>query len=166
MRGLIYAVAALPAITAFKISKDGRCGANFGLTCKGSQYGNCCSQYNYCGRSPDYCSPQKGCQPGFGDCSGTAPAPSPPHPVPSKAAKDGTCEVSKDGTCGGSKGYTCKNSRFGDCCRYVFNPASPPSSRGSDYSRSPRTICPNPYLICRQSSWPLRLQQGLLRNWL
>ncbi|KAF2277007.1 uncharacterized protein EI97DRAFT_364423, partial [Westerdykella ornata] len=70
---LIYALAALPAIDAFKtlgISRNGRCGADFGLTCKGSQYGNCCSQYNYCGRSSDYCSPNKGCQPGFGDCSG------------------------------------------------------------------------------------------------
>lgn len=35
---------------------------------KGSQYGNCCSQDNWCGRIRDHC--YQGCQPGFGTCSG------------------------------------------------------------------------------------------------
>ncbi|KAF2742986.1 carbohydrate-binding module family 18 protein, partial [Sporormia fimetaria CBS 119925] len=54
---------------AQSVSRNGRCGASFGLTCKGSAFGNCCSTYNYCGTGSEYCSRDK-CQPGFGDCEG------------------------------------------------------------------------------------------------
>ncbi|KAF2874488.1 multicopper oxidase-domain-containing protein [Massariosphaeria phaeospora] len=50
-------------------SPDGTCGGGLGYTCKGSDYGNCCSQYQYCGGSNEHCG--VGCLSGFGDCSPT-----------------------------------------------------------------------------------------------
>ena len=36
-------------------SQDGQCGGQAGQTCKGSSFGNCCSQYGYCGSKTAYC---------------------------------------------------------------------------------------------------------------
>ncbi|GAW22409.1 hypothetical protein ANO14919_119460 [Xylariales sp. No.14919] len=47
---------------ALEVSIDGTCGNGF--TCDGSDYGNCCSQYGFCGSTDDYC--LTGCQPAFG----------------------------------------------------------------------------------------------------
>ncbi|KAF2191086.1 carbohydrate esterase family 4 protein [Zopfia rhizophila CBS 207.26] len=56
-----------PAPTATgQVSTDGKCGSN-GATCQGSEFGNCCSQYGWCGSTVDHCS--NGCQSGFGTCS-------------------------------------------------------------------------------------------------
>ena len=85
------------------ISTDGTCSGAKGLTCQGSVYGNCCSQYGYCGRTNVYCG--AGCQSGFGTCGGTPPVSTPP-----------VNKVSPDGTCAGVNGYTCKGSAFGNCC--------------------------------------------------
>jgi hypothetical protein len=82
------------------VSKSARCGPSFGLTCKGSAFGNCCSSQNYCGSTSTYCG--IGCQAGYGTCSST----------PS------SIKVSTDGSCAGN-GKTCLGSKFGDCCRYV-----------------------------------------------
>ncbi|CZR56440.1 uncharacterized protein PAC_06328 [Phialocephala subalpina] len=49
------------------ISTDGSCGN--GITCTGSTFGTCCSEYNYCGSSSDYCRTLFGCQPQFGICT-------------------------------------------------------------------------------------------------
>jgi len=43
---------------------SGRCGAANGLNCRSGQ---CCSKYNYCGTTSDYC--KKGCQGHFGHCN-------------------------------------------------------------------------------------------------
>ncbi|OAL43238.1 hypothetical protein IQ07DRAFT_606026 [Pyrenochaeta sp. DS3sAY3a] len=60
------------ASPSIRVSNNARCGsangATGGFTCKGSTYGNCCSQYSYCGSTSAYCG--TGCQPGFGTCSG------------------------------------------------------------------------------------------------
>ncbi|KAF2752273.1 carbohydrate-binding module family 18 protein, partial [Sporormia fimetaria CBS 119925] len=49
------------------VSRNARCGNGFGgQTCLGSRYGNCCSQYSYCGTGRDYC--KAGCQSPFGIC--------------------------------------------------------------------------------------------------
>ncbi|KAH8710045.1 hypothetical protein GQ44DRAFT_661884 [Phaeosphaeriaceae sp. PMI808] len=81
------------------VSTDGTCGA--GKTCANSAFGNCCSQYGWCGSTSDHCG--TGCNPSAGTCNGgnggTTPKP-----------------VSTDGTCGGSGGKTCANSAFGNCC--------------------------------------------------
>ncbi|RBQ71978.1 hypothetical protein FVER14953_01584 [Fusarium verticillioides] len=50
-----------------KISPDGTCGGDKGYTCEGSQFGNCCSQYGYCGKATDNCG--KGCQKQYGVCT-------------------------------------------------------------------------------------------------
>lgn len=97
---VFFAIAALPLINALSISKTGQCGAQNGLTCKGSTFGSCCSQYHYCGSTSAYCG--TGCQSGYGNCGSSTPA------TPAK--------ISTDGTCGGTKGFTCLNSAFGNCC--------------------------------------------------
>ncbi|ETS83464.1 hypothetical protein PFICI_05340 [Pestalotiopsis fici W106-1] len=51
------------------VSEEGDCGN--GVTCLGSEFGNCCSQYGFCGNTTDYCG--KGCQPAFGSgCLGAS----------------------------------------------------------------------------------------------
>jgi hypothetical protein len=58
----------------------GRCGIN-GVKCG---EGFCCSQYNYCGTTPEYCG--TGCQSAFGQCSqGSPSAPSQPAQPESKS---------------------------------------------------------------------------------
>ncbi|KAJ9156077.1 carbohydrate-binding module family 50 protein [Pleurostoma richardsiae] len=78
------------------ISTDGTCGGTTGMTCAGSQFGNCCSSSGYCGSTSAYCG--GGCQTAFGTCDA------------------GSDKISPDGTCGGSQGYTCSGSQFGSCC--------------------------------------------------
>jgi hypothetical protein len=46
------------------VSEDGSCGN--GVTCQGSTFGDCCSQYGFCGSSDAYCA--AGCQGEFGTC--------------------------------------------------------------------------------------------------
>jgi hypothetical protein len=74
---LLLAIAALPflgADAALKCSTTARCGIQSGnkLTCKNSEFGNCCSKSGYCGSSSAYCG--AGCQAGFGDCKLSTPA--------------------------------------------------------------------------------------------
>lgn len=99
----LFGLAILPVLSSaqLRISQTARCGAQFGLTCKGSTFGNCCSHASYCGSTAAYCG--EGCQPGYGDCTSVQP----PKPV---------VKVSVDGTCGGQKGYSCLGSQFGNCC--------------------------------------------------
>jgi hypothetical protein len=47
-------------------STDGTCGT--GVTCLGSRFGRCCSQFGYCGDGDQYCPYIVGCQPEFGYC--------------------------------------------------------------------------------------------------
>ena len=54
-----------------KISTDGPCGGSSGLTCRGSELGNCCSRQGFCGSDPIYCG--LGCQPAFGICPQAQP---------------------------------------------------------------------------------------------
>ena len=74
------------------ISVDGSCGD--GVTCQGSEFGNCCSAYGYCGSTDGHCG--EGCQPAHGTCGGSGLPPS------------------VDGSCG--NGVTCLGAEFGDCC--------------------------------------------------
>ncbi|KAK2000074.1 glycoside hydrolase/deacetylase [Colletotrichum falcatum] len=49
------------------VSLNGSCGASASnTTCTGSAFGNCCSQYGYCGSTADFCG--AGCQSAFGTC--------------------------------------------------------------------------------------------------
>jgi len=83
------------------VSTDGSCGGSGRKTCSGSPFGNCCSQYGWCGSSGDHCG--TGCNSAFGTCSGGGGS------TPSKP-------VSSDGTCGSQGGATCAGSSFGNCC--------------------------------------------------
>ncbi|TGO58390.1 hypothetical protein BOTNAR_0182g00280 [Botryotinia narcissicola] len=53
------------ATSSLKVSTDASCGN--GYMCQGSSFGNCCSQYGWCGSTSTYCG--TGCQSGFGTCS-------------------------------------------------------------------------------------------------
>ncbi|OAL43995.1 hypothetical protein IQ07DRAFT_636746 [Pyrenochaeta sp. DS3sAY3a] len=62
-------------VSTQKVSTNARCGFLFnaspsGMTCLGSQWGDCCSNQSYCGSSEAYCG--TGCQPGFGKCNNVA----------------------------------------------------------------------------------------------
>jgi peptidoglycan/xylan/chitin deacetylase (PgdA/CDA1 family) len=85
------------------VSTDGSCAGQGGKTCANSAFGNCCSQYGWCGSSGDHCG--TGCNSGFGTCGGGGSSPA-PAPV----------GVSTDGTCGSQGGKTCAGSSFGNCC--------------------------------------------------
>ncbi|KAK1757987.1 hypothetical protein QBC47DRAFT_440373 [Echria macrotheca] len=64
--------AARPTTTAVQLppgmrsSTDGKCGN--GVTCLGTDFGRCCSQFGYCGDGDQFCPPIVGCQPEFGSC--------------------------------------------------------------------------------------------------
>ncbi|KAF2877526.1 hypothetical protein BDV95DRAFT_150887 [Massariosphaeria phaeospora] len=107
-----------------EISRDARCGP--GYTCKGSKFGDCCSQYGWCGRTKDYCG--NGCQLAFGTCSASASTLStstrptlssslqPASPIRPSPTIVPTLKVSQDARCAGATKQTCKGSVFGDCC--------------------------------------------------
>jgi hypothetical protein len=88
------------------VSTDGTCGTQGGKTCAGSTFGNCCSQYGWCGSTTDHCG--SGCNSSFGTCSGGGGGTTPPTTP--------TTPVSTDGTCGTQGGATCAGSTFGNCC--------------------------------------------------
>ncbi|GAB7361377.1 hypothetical protein MBLNU230_g1432t1 [Neophaeotheca triangularis] len=50
------------------ISPNGICGGESSWTCAGSGFGDCCSQFNFCGSEPGFCDPARGCQTAFGIC--------------------------------------------------------------------------------------------------
>jgi hypothetical protein len=102
----LWALTLLPAIYAQKTSTTGRCGSTFGLTCQGSSFGSCCSQYNYCGTTSGYCG--SGCQSAYGSCNSGSTVPSP-------------VKVSTDGSCGGTTGFNCKGSAYGNCCSQLVH---------------------------------------------
>lgn len=57
---------------------DGTCGNN--KSCLGWTYGQCCSQYGFCGSGDTYCSPIAGCQAAYGVCEGSSPTTTPGPP--------------------------------------------------------------------------------------
>ncbi|KAI6845208.1 hypothetical protein KC327_g7703 [Hortaea werneckii] len=51
------------------VSEDGLCGPdNDDTICAGSGFGDCCSEYGFCGGTDGFCG--EGCQPDYGTCSG------------------------------------------------------------------------------------------------
>ncbi|KAI6367535.1 hypothetical protein MCOR25_004899 [Pyricularia grisea] len=95
----------LAGLVAAGVSTDGVCGQN-GNTCQGSVFGNCCSQYGYCGSTDAFCG--TGCKSSWGTCSGGNAG--------GNAGGQPVTKVSTDGTCGGTSGLTCAGSSFGTCC--------------------------------------------------
>ncbi|KAI8242684.1 chitin recognition protein [Colletotrichum sp. SAR 10_96] len=93
--------ASASASTNTNPSSDGSCGGTKGFNCLGTNYGDCCSPYGYCGNTTAHC--DTGCQSGFGKCSGTG--------SDVNVSLDGKC-----GTAGTSGSETCQGSTFGNCC--------------------------------------------------
>ncbi|EHA57263.1 hypothetical protein MGG_09248 [Pyricularia oryzae 70-15] len=58
----------LTGLAAAAISVDGSCGGANNATCQGSEFGDCCSMYGYCGKTTPYCG--QGCNTKFGTCGG------------------------------------------------------------------------------------------------
>ncbi|KAF2831724.1 hypothetical protein CC86DRAFT_281653 [Ophiobolus disseminans] len=108
-----------PSLT---VSQYGSCGVTAGQTCANSAFGNCCSQYNYCGSSAAYCS--TGCQSKYGNCNNVASSSqrvSSTFTRTTSARPLSTQAVSQDARCGaGFAGQTCQGSTFGNCCSKYF----------------------------------------------
>ncbi|KAL5117079.1 hypothetical protein ACEQ8H_005038 [Pleosporales sp. CAS-2024a] len=64
---LAVGLVSLSSVQAQGVSTDGSCGGYGSIVCKGSGFGDCCSQYGWCGSSAEYCS--TGCQLEYGTCS-------------------------------------------------------------------------------------------------
>ncbi|RII19138.1 hypothetical protein CUC08_Gglean001801 [Alternaria sp. MG1] len=134
---LLLPLAAAVTLAAGKVSTNARCGNAYnaspvGMTCKGSQWGNCCSQYGYCGRTKDYCG--TGCQSSFGTCNSVATSArtsttssrsvASSTRTASPAASSSTAaniKVTTNARCGNlygasPAGMTCSGGRYGDCC--------------------------------------------------
>ncbi|KAL2891406.1 Endochitinase 1 [Ceratocystis lukuohia] len=103
------------------LSPNTKCGGSTGYTC-GEK--SCCSQWGFCGNTPDHCA--TGCQPDFGHCGAFPES----NEVSDKATTEkvsGTSEASKedevpktakltpspDGSCGSKTGFTCTDN---NCC--------------------------------------------------
>ena len=95
-------------IRSIRTSTHGQCGADSGMTCKGSRFGRCCSKWGYCGSTDRYCG--TGCQYPYGSCSTTIIADVENIILPNQSP------YSTDGTCGGSTGNTCFGRLNTPCC--------------------------------------------------
>jgi len=92
-----------PTGSTHPVSTGGNCGSNNGgHTCLNSAFGNCCSQYGYCGTSAAYCG--TGCQSGYGSCSGSTGG---------STGGGSTYPVSTNDQCGTGVGTSCPS---GSCC--------------------------------------------------
>ncbi|RMY93795.1 hypothetical protein D0861_01699 [Hortaea werneckii] len=59
---------AAPPVSTGAVSEDGTCGPEYdGQTCEGSGFGDCCSEYGFCGSTDFYC--DTGCLVGYGKCN-------------------------------------------------------------------------------------------------
>jgi len=102
------------------VSKDGRCGAEFGK-CPNNE---CCSQYGYCGSTYEYC--DDGCQSEFGRCKSSGKVTTTTRKTTTttrrtttttKSSSSTGIPVSTNGKCGASYGM-CPNSRC--CSKYGY----------------------------------------------
>ncbi|KAF4411279.1 Chitin deacetylase [Colletotrichum fructicola] len=103
--------ASASASTNTNPSSDGSCGGTKGFNCLGTNFGDCCSPYGYCGNTTAHC--DTGCQSGFGKCSGTG--------SDVNVSLDGKC-----GTTGTSGSETCQGSTFGNFSAHVALPPQQP----------------------------------------
>lgn len=85
---------------SLEVSPDGACGGETGFTCKGSPWGECCSQYGICGSSPRSCGER--CQSSHGLCHGHRGR---DLGVRKEAVPRQTLDVSPNGRCGADSGY-------------------------------------------------------------
>ena len=115
----------VPTPTA--VSTNGACGPSNGFSCAGSAFGDCCSEYGFCGATTLYC--DAGCNPLFGKCSSAGSNSTTPisNTTPtaslttSSSIPTPTLIKSPNGSCGGNTSYTCIGYHMGECCsQYGF----------------------------------------------
>ncbi|KAL8388853.1 hypothetical protein RB595_008979 [Gaeumannomyces hyphopodioides] len=122
------------------VSPNGQCGNV--TTCAGSGFGNCCSEWYWCGNGPEYCA--AGCRSAFGSCGGVISSSSSSSSTTSTATRTSSTtstvpsttttstststsstslapprpsDASTDGRCGPEGGrQRCTGSDFGPCC--------------------------------------------------
>ncbi|KLU84449.1 hypothetical protein MAPG_03491 [Magnaporthiopsis poae ATCC 64411] len=108
------------------ISPNGLCGNT--TTCAGSAFGDCCSEWYWCGNGPEYCA--AGCRSAFGSCSGAVTTSSTTTTTATSTRSSTTrttstststaprpSDVSRDGRCGEENGrQRCTGSDYGQCC--------------------------------------------------
>ncbi|KAF2839094.1 carbohydrate-binding module family 18 [Patellaria atrata CBS 101060] len=106
---------------------DGRCGQDFnGATCNPEgEYGRCCSQYGFCGKTSAHCLSSQGCQSGCQDAptettSETPTGTSDTEPVlgsPDQTTSPEDGPETMDGSCGADNGgVVCGTWFLGSCC--------------------------------------------------
>ena len=85
------APAGYAAPASLEISPNGLCGQDVGYTCEGSNFGDSCSKWNYCGSNSSYSG--DGCQSQYGSCgesvapaSGAAAPTAPQYTAPASSA--------------------------------------------------------------------------------
>ncbi|KAI7317595.1 hypothetical protein KC315_g10351 [Hortaea werneckii] len=92
---------AAPAVSTGAVSEDGTCGLeNDGQTCEGSGFGDCCSEYGFCGSTDFYC--DTGCLVGYGKCNNA--------PVQSNSASSSSSQGGS--TSGGTNSPTTTTTRI------------------------------------------------------
>ncbi|TLS26866.1 hypothetical protein PpBr36_04799 [Pyricularia pennisetigena] len=125
------AISSTPVANAkLAVSQDGSCGGKDAkFTCTGGVFGECCSQYNFCGNSIDHCS--TGCQVGFGRCDGSPVAsaassqrpddPAAILPTSSPTSRSSSTTTTKTATAA-TIGYTCDDDFWWEnnyCYKYM-----------------------------------------------
>ncbi|OTA22387.1 hypothetical protein BTJ68_14054 [Hortaea werneckii EXF-2000] len=116
---------AAPAVSTGAVSEDGTCGLeNDGRTCEGSGFGDCCSEYGFCGSTDFYC--DTGCLVGYGRCNNA--------PVQSNSAS--TSSSQGGSTSGGSNSPTTTTTRI-NSISVVPMPASNPGGYSGYQSTNP-----------------------------
>ncbi|KAI7577873.1 putative ferulic acid esterase, partial [Hortaea werneckii] len=92
---------AAPPVSTGAVSDDGTCGPeNDDKTCQGSGFGDCCSEYGFCGSTDFYC--DMGCLVAYGKCNN----------APVQSNSDSTSPSQGGSTSGGSNSPTTTTTRI------------------------------------------------------
>ncbi|KAI6902254.1 putative ferulic acid esterase [Hortaea werneckii] len=125
---------AAPPLSTDAVSDDGTCGPeNEDKTCQGSGFGDCCSEYGFCGSTDFYC--DTGCLVGYGKCDNA--------PVQSNSAS--TSPSQGGSTSGGSDSPTTTTTRINSVSVIPFPGSSATGSQSAGASSSVASSNPGGY---------------------
>ncbi|KAI7320186.1 putative ferulic acid esterase, partial [Hortaea werneckii] len=125
---------AAPPLSTGAVSDDGTCGPeNEDKTCQGSGFGDCCSEYGFCGSTDFYC--DTGCLVGYGKCDNA--------PVQSNSAS--TSPSQGGSTSGGSDSPTTTTTRINSVSVIPFPGSSATGSQSAGASSSVASSNPGGY---------------------
>lgn len=117
--------------TSLKVSPNGLCGQDVGYTCQGSNFGDSCSKWNYCGSNSSYTG--DGCQSQFGTCGESVA----PAAGSSAAAASQYAASSSSASSAGDSLQTGINTK---------NPGGPPAYSAPAYSAPQTTLVTKTFL--------------------